>query len=87
MGCSTCFTYEFHIVSLMTFPESMIQFLYCRLVCLSQTLLLCRILSLIHTQLFLTCQLQYIVIILLISTQVGQALCHLVSTSQHEIYT
>ena len=25
MGCSTCFTYDFHIVSLVTFPISTIQ--------------------------------------------------------------
>ena len=40
MGYSTCFTYDFHIVSVVTFPESTTQYLYCHLVCLSQTLLL-----------------------------------------------
>ena len=59
MGCSTCFTYDFHIVSVVTFPESTSRSLYCRLVCLTQTLLLCRILSLslVHKQLILTYQL------------------------------
>ena len=42
MGWSTCFTYDFHIVSVLTFLESTTQSLYCHLVCLSQTLLLCR---------------------------------------------
>ena len=41
MRCSTCFTYDFHIMSVVTFPESTTQSLcYCRLGCLSQTLLL-----------------------------------------------
>ena len=31
MGCSPCFTYEFHIVSVVTFLESIAQSLYCRL--------------------------------------------------------
>ena len=61
MRCSTGFTYNFHIVSVMTFPESTTQSLYCHLVCLSQTMLLCMSLSLVHTQLLLTCQSQYIV--------------------------
>ena len=74
MRCSTCSTYDFHIVSVVTFPESTTQSLYCCLVCLSQTLLLCRILSLVHTQLLLSCKLQYIVIVLKISTLVEQAL-------------
>ena len=74
IGCSTCFTYEFYIVCLVTFPESTTHPYYCCLVCLSQTLLLCRILSLVHTQVLLTCQLQYIIIVLQISTLVGQGL-------------
>ena len=65
----------------MTFPESTTQSQYCRLVCLSQTLLLCRILSLVHTQLLFTCQLQYVVIVIQISTPVGQALSHYVMVS------
>ena len=65
----------------MTFPESTTQSLYCCLVCLSQTLLLCRILSLVHTQLLLTCQLQYIVIVMQISTLIGQAPSHYVMVS------
>ena len=49
MRCSTCFTYNFHIVSVMTFLESTTQSLvYCCLVCLSQTPLLCRIVSPCH---------------------------------------
>ena len=54
--------------------------LYCGLVCLFQTLLLCRILSLVHTQL-LTCQSQYIVIVMQTSTLVGEALSHYVIVS------
>ena len=38
MRYSTCFTYNFHIVSVVTFPESMTQSLYCRLVCSPKTL-------------------------------------------------
>ena len=58
----------------MIFPESTTQSLYCCLVCLSQMLLLCRILSLVHTQLLPTCQSQYIVIVMKTLTLVGQAL-------------
>ena len=38
-------------MNVVIFPESTTQSLYCHLVCLSQTLLLCRIVSLVHTQL------------------------------------
>ena len=68
-------------MSVVTFPESTTQSLYFCLVCLSQTLLLCRILSLVHTQLLLTCQSQYIVIVMQTPTLVGQALSHYVIVS------
>ena len=74
MRYSTCLTYKFHIISVVKVRESTTQSLYFRLVCLPKTLLLCMILSLVHTQLLLTCQLQYIVIVMQISTLVGQAL-------------
>ena len=47
------------------------------------------ILSLVHTQLLLTCQSQYIVIVMQISTggTGSQPLCNCVPTSQHNIDT
>ena len=54
MRCSTCFKHNFLIANVVTFLESTTKSLLGRLVCLSQTLLLCRIVSLVHTQLLLT---------------------------------
>ena len=69
MGCSTFFTYDSHIMSVVTFPESTTQSLYCRLVCLFQTLLLCMILGSHTAPVHLP-----VTIVMQVSTLVGQDL-------------